>query len=419
MTYEINTLRSLRVYTEPAGSYAVDNSGTPASFLSVPISEGFMSSAPLRDMLDPLLAQVRLDGRAERVPGKRSAAMTLAMMLASHGVDMLGNETQPASSTWALRQLLTAVMGGVSLTGTQAAPTTVQAGTTATAVTVTTGHGARWTPGQVIACQTVSGSTNLEAREVLSVAGDVVTPKEAFSATPTSATNVRGGVTFHGTEDPDTSLQFIAQGRETADNFLMRGMQGGFQIEAKPGQLAKVTFDLKGAVATKLADHSGITVPTFANWNPVAVVASELTIPTVGSTTRAFVAASDITLQLGFAFEPVTGYTLDGQTIIRMRRARPRDGVLARMTFTLPYEDSTWIDHRDNRTDLAAFWQIGAAVGGGWLVSLPTCQCVDVKLGPSASGLSGQIVTLESRLDASAMSSTTPLSYAAFRLTAF
>lgn len=418
MSYEINTLRSLLAYVEPAGSYAVDNSGTVGDFLSVPMSEGYMASAPMRDMLDPMLAQVRLDGRAERVIGKRSAAMQLAMLLASHGVDMVGNETQPAATTWALRRLLAATMGGVSLTGTEAAATTVSSSTTTT-VTVSSGHGDRWTDGQVIACQTVSGSTALEAREVLSVSSDTITVKEAFSAAPTTSTQARGGVTFYPTEDPDTSLQFIAQGRETADHFLMRGMQGGFQIEAKPGQLAKVTFDLKGAATTKLSDHSGITVPSFSNWSPVAVVASELTVPTVGSTTRAWVAASDISLALGFAYEPVTGYTLTGETIIRMRRQRPRDGVLARLTFTVPLEDSTWIDHRDNRTDLAAFWQIGSAAGGGWLISIPTCQVTDVRLGPSASGLSGQIVTLEGRLDASAMSSTSALSYAALRLHAF
>jgi hypothetical protein len=419
MSYEINTLRSLLAYVEPAGSYALDNSGTIGDFLAVPITEGFMSSAPMRDMLDPMLSQARLDGRAERVIGKRSAAMQLAMLLASHGVDMVGNETQPASTTWALRRLLTATMGGVSLTGTEAAATTVQAGTSTSVVNVSTGHGDRWIGNRVIACQTVSGSTALEAREVLSVSGDAVTVKEAFSATPVTGTQVRGGVTFHPTEDPDTSLQFIAQGRETADHFLMRGMQGGFQIEAKPGQLAKITFDLKGAATTKLSDHSGITVPSFSNWSPVAVVASELTVPTVGSTTRAWVAASDISLTLGLAYEPVTGYSLTGETIIRMRRQRPRDGVLARLTFTAPLEDSTWIDHRDNRTDLAAFWQIGSAGGGGWLISIPTCQVTDVRLGPSASGLSGQIVTLEGRLDASAAASTTELSYAALRLHAF
>ena len=412
MTYEVNALRSVRVYVEPAGSYAVDNSSTPGDFLDVPITEGFAMGAPAREMLDPMLAQVRLDGRAERVAGKRSAALQLQMLLASHGVDMVGNESQPGASTWALRRILGAVMGGVALTGTEAGATTVQAGTTATVVNVSTGHGDRWTPNSPIGC-IVNGA--LEVREVLSVSTDAVSVKEAFSATPTTGQSVRGGVTFYPVEDPDTSLQIIAQGRETADNFLYRGLQGSMQIEAKPGQLAKLTLDLKGAAATKLSDHSGINVPSVANWSPVAVVASALTVPTVGSTTRTPVYASDFALTLGFAYEPITAYG-GTETILRMRRQRPRDGVLARATFTVPYEDSTWITARDDREDRALFLQIGNAGGSCIYLALPTVQVVDVQRAASATQISGQTVTVESRLDASAAADTTERRYAAFRL---
>lgn len=414
MSYEINSLRYAAVYVEPAGSYATDNTATPGDFLAVPITEGFAVPAPARDMLDPMLAQVQIDNRAKRVAGRRSASMQLAMLLASHGVDMKGNETQPSATTWALRRLLGAIMGGVSVTGTEASATTVQAGTTTTAVTVTTGHGDRWVKGNVIACEVSSSSTAIEAREVASVAGDVVTVTEAFSATPVTGTSVRGGVTFYPTEDPDTSLQFILQGRETADHFAAFGMMGGFQIEAKPGQLAKITFDLKGSSAEKLSDHSGITVPTHANWSPVACVASELRVPTVDSTTRTTVLASDFSLALGFAFEPVTGY--GANNIIRMRRQRPRDGVLARPSFTLPYEDATWITARDDRENRAVHLQIGNAPGSCWLISIPTAQVTDVQRAASATQLSGQTVTLESRNDASSTASTGALSYAAIRI---
>lgn len=412
MSYEVNSLRSLRVYVEPAGSYAVDNSATPADFIDVPITEGYTPAGPDREMLDPMLAQVRIDNRAERVAGKRSAKVDFSALLASHGVDMVGNETPPAATTWALRRLLTAIMGGVSLTGTEASATTVQGGSTSTVVNVTTNHGDRWTPNAPIGC-IVAGA--LEVREVLSISTDAITVKQAFSATPTTGQSVRGGVTFYPTENPDTSLQFLAQGVESADNFLFRGMQGTVQIEAKPGQLAKCTFSLKGAAATKLSDHSGINVPSISNWSPVAVVASALTIPTVGTTTIAPVYASDFSLTLAFDFAPVTSYG-GTETILRMRRQRPRDGVLAKATIVLPYEDSTWIDHRDNRTDLAIFLQLGNAGGNCILISLPTVQCTDVQRSASATAISGQTVTFESRNDVSAAADTTERRYAAFRL---
>lgn len=415
MSYELNALRSVRVYVEPAGSYATDNSATPADFIDLPITEGYGPPAPARELLDPMLAQVRADGRAERVLGKRSATAQLACLLASHGVDMVGNETPPPSTTWALRRMLTAIMGAATVTGNEASATTVQAGTTTTVVNVTTNHGDRWAGGRLIGCQVTSGSSAIEWREVLSVSTDAVSVKEAFSATPVTGTSVRGGVTFTPTEDPDTSLQFIAQGVETADNMLLRGMQGGFQIEAKPGQLAKITFDLKGAAATKLSDHSGINVPSISNWAPVACVASELTVPTVGSTTRVPVLASDFAMTLGFTYEPITGYA-GTETIIRMRRQRPRDGVLARGTFTVPYEDGTWITARDDREDRAIFMQLGNTAGASWLLSVPTVQIVDVQRAAGATGISSQVVSWESRLDSSAVASTTPFSYAAFRL---
>lgn len=412
MSYEVTTLRSLRVLVEAAGSYAVDGSGTPSDFIDVPVTEGYMPAGPDREMLDPMLAQVRIDNRAERVLGKRSAKVDFSMLCASHGVDMVGNETPPAATTWALRRILGAIMGGVSLTGTEASATTVQAGTTSTVVNVTTNHGDRWTPNAPIGC--IVGGV-LEVREVLSISTDAITVKQAFSATPTTGQSVRGGVTFYPVEDPDTSLQFIAQGRETADNMLFRGMQGSVQIEAKVGQLAKCTFALRGAAATKLSDHSGINVPSFANLSPVAAVASELTVPTVGSTTRAQVLASDFALTLGFDYQPITGYG-GTETIVRMRRQRPRDGVLARATMTLPYEDSTWIDHRDNRTDLAVFLQVGNVAGSTLLLALPTVQVTDVQRAASATGISGQTITFESRNDTSAAADTTERRYAAVRL---
>ncbi len=418
MSNELQALRSVRVYVEPAGSYGTDNTATPADFIDVPITEGFAGVPRTLEMLDPMLSQVYIDQRAERVVGKGSSAAQLSMLLASHGVSMVGNETPPPATTWALRRILGAIMGGVDVTGNEAAATTVQAGTTTTVVNVTTNHGDRWAKGRMMLCE-VNASGTLEAREVLSVSTDAVTVKEAFSATPVTATQIGGAVSFYPTENPDTSLQLLCQGVETANNFVARGLQGGFQIECKPGQLAKISLDLKGCGTEILSAHSGINVPSIANWTPVACVATELTIPTVGSTTRVPVLASDFTVNLAFDYQPVTGFVISNNTIIRMRRQRPRDGVLARGTFTLPLEDSTWFTAQTARTDHAIFMQIGNARGGGWLLSFPTVQITNVAPGPSASGLSGIVVSWEARHDSSAGAVTTEMQRAAMRLHAW
>lgn len=413
MSYEISSLRYLSVYVEPAGSYAIDGSGTPANFIAVPFQEGFAGPDPAREMLDPMIAQSRIDSRVEKVPGRRSAALSFSTLLASHGVAQTGAAALPTSTTWALRRLLLAIMGGVSETTVPGTATTVVSATT-TAITVTSAHGVRWIGGRVIGC-IVNGA--LEAREVLSVAGDVVTVKQAFSAAPAASSAVYGGVTFHPTQDPDTSLQFIAQGVELDDHYVLRGMQGGIQIEAKPGQLAKLSFDLKGAATTSLAAHTGISVPTFANFAPVVAVGSELTMPTVGVSTRNVVNASDFTVKLSFAYEPVTGYN-GVENVIRMRRQRAQGGALASGTITLPYEDKTYETARDAKAALALFFQIGNAAGSSWLLSFPTVQITDIKRAASASNLSGLTVSWEAREDSSAVASTTDFSRSAFRLSA-
>jgi hypothetical protein len=99
-----------------------------------------------------------------------------------------------------------------------------------------------------------------------------------------------------------------------------------------------------------------------------------------------------------------------------MRRQRTRDGVLARATFTVPYEDATWITARDDREVRALFLQIGNAGGSCIYIALPTVQVTDVQRAASETQISGQTVTVESRLDASAAADNTERRYAAFRL---
>lgn len=416
MSFEINALRSLRVYIEPAGSYAVDNSANPSAFIDVPVTEGFSVPDPEREMLDPSRSVVRIDERVKKVLGKRSGKLQFSTLLASHGVTMHGAETTtPGVSNWALARLLRTIMGGLSTTGTSATPTQVQVGSTTTSLVVTTGHGVRWSPNSVIATYTTAG---FELREVLSVTGDTISPKEAFSAAPITSAQVFGGATFFPTEDPGESLQFLIQGRENSDFFLARGFQGSFQIEAKPGQLASVNFDLSGAAVTKLADFTSLHVPNVSLWNPVAVVASRLTSPLASSSPFAFtpVLASDVSFTLGFSYAPITVYG-GVETIHRMRRQRPQEGVLARVEITLPYEDDFWISRRDAAANVALFLQIGNQPGTSWMISMPTCQVVSVKRSSSATEIAGQTVTLESRLDETAASSATNQQrYAAFRM---
>ena len=406
MTIELATLRYVGLFEEPAGSYGVDHSGTPGDFLAVPYKEGTLQAAGARAQLDPMTGKMRLDGHDKKILGVRSCTVNVGLTLHTHGVVMDGDESaQPSASTWALLRALRAIMGGVSTTGTESAGTVVVAGsTTTTAVEVTSGHGDRWVPGSVIAC-TVNGV--LELREVKSVAGDVVSVKEAFSAAPTTGSAVRGGVTVYLTEDPDTSLQVLVEGREATDGACFRGLQGGFTLELPIGELGTISLALSGAGWARLGS-SAVTIPSYSQYSPLLCAPLDLHAPKIGDTTMVQLCPSAVTVEPQIAYAPVRCGRA-AETIARMRRqpARP----VVRGSFTVPYEDDTWYTARDDREDRAIFVQAGY----GMLVSIPTVQIVDVQPGPSAEGIAGQVVTFEGRHDEE-IGSTSALSYSALRL---
>lgn len=410
MSIEIDTLRYIGLYEEPDGSYQVDHSGTPADFLALPYKEGTLQAQGGRAQLDPRTGKMRLDGHDKKVLGIRSCTLNAGVTLHSHGLDLDGDEAPPTTDNWALMRALKAQMGGVFTTTDESVQTVVVAGsTTTTAVEVTTGHGARFEAAGVIACQVVSGSPLLELREVASVAGDIVSVKEAFSAAPVTGTPVRGGVTFYLTENPSTSLQALVEGREAQDGAIYRGLQGGFQIELPVGELGTMTLGLAGAGWSRLA--SGVTIPSYSQYKPMACAPLELHVPTIGSTTRVLVEESAVKFEPQITYAPQKSGAAT-ETIARMRRQPTRPAV--RGSFTCPYEDDTWYTARDDREDRAVFAQAGALPGEAMLFSCPTVQITDVKPAPSDSAIAGQTVTFEGRHDEE-IGSTSERSYSAIR----
>ena len=308
-------------------------------------------------------------------------------------------------------RLLQAIMGGSIATTNPGAQTTVQAGTTTTTVNVTASHGGRFQAGGVIACQTVAGSSNLELREVLSVSTDAVSVKEAFSATPVTGTPVRGGVTVYLTEDPDTSLQVMIEGREATDGVVLRGLQGGFSLTLPVGGRGQLSASLAGAGWARLGSSS-VTVPSYTNVSPLALNPLDVTVPTVGSTTLVSVAASEFTCEPQIAYAPQKSGAAT-ETIARMKRqpARP----VVKGSFTAPYQDDTWYTARDGREVRAVFARGGNLAGSAFLISIPTVQITEVQPGASGEGIAGQKVSFEGRHDTE-IGGSTEVGYSALRI---
>jgi hypothetical protein len=394
MSYELHDLRGLWVDTESTFGTAKTFPGT---FLAVPYREGSVNWQQMRQLLDPKLGKLLLDGHDVKVLGRKESSLKFDVPWHSHGTDMIATASVPTSSTWALLKILETLFGASVATGTNGANTTVQAGTTTTVVNVTAGHGARFVADRVIACEVASGSGLVEMREIDSVATDAITVKEAFSATPVTGSSVRGGVTVTLTEDPSGSLQFVLEGAEADDRVRLMGLMGGLKIDVPIGgeDFPKISFDMKGVDYARLGSGTAQAL-SYSVFSAVAAVFAELLVPTFGSTTRVAVDQSAFTLELDLKYAPIrTGGGV--QNVLRHRRQATRP--FAKGTFTTPYQDDTWYTARDNREVRSIYQQIGNIPGSASLISVPRVQITDVQAGASAESIAGQVVSFEGRHD--------------------
>jgi hypothetical protein len=411
MSIEAQELAYLGLFEET--TYQADESGTPASFVDFPYFIGTLDAQGAQVALDPMTGKMRLDAMDKKVLGPKSCSVSFASALHSHGQDLDGDVTPVTKTTWGLLRALQTIMGGMAATTNESAQTTVQAGTTTTAVVCNDAtHAARFQAGTAIGCEVVSGSGLIEVREVASVASDTVTVKQAFSGTPVTSSAVRGGITVYMTEDPSTSLQVLLESREATDGAWYGGLQGGFSLQLPVGGLGQIAFALQGADWGRVGS-SGATIPSYSNFSPMALAPLEVTVPTVGATTRVLVEQSAVEITPGIVYAPQTSGAATN-TIARMRRMPTRP--LVQGTFTAPYEDDTWYTAHSSRTDLALFAQAGNVPGSTCLISVPTIQIVEPpQRGPSAEGIVGQTVTWQGRLDGE-IGSTSELSYSALRM---
>lgn len=411
MTFELASLKTCRIAVEPAGSYGVEIA-LGSDYLYLPITEDFAMPSPEREMQDPMVAQALLNGSSLKVPGKRSGSAKLDMILGSHGLDIDGDVAMPAITAWPLRALLETILGGFSTATSHGSQVTVQSGSTTTTINVTTGAGsARMTKGQALGITTANG---LEWAEILSISTDAVSLRQALSATPTVGQPVRHSATFFATQDPDTSLQLAMAGAEVDDHFRFSGAQcAGLAIEAKPGMMPKLSVDLKGRGVRSIAAHSGLAEIAHSYFAPIIASGGCITTPAFGVTTRVDPYVSDFAPTFDHKFDVIASYC-HTDNIARMKRQRPAGGKAAKVSITVPYEDTSWMTAQDTKALFSVFFQLGSEVGASGLLSFPRMQVVGVKRGSSGTNLAGQVVELEALQDT--LDSTTDLGRASWRL---
>lgn len=420
MTVQVSALGRTRIAAEAA--FAVDESGTPANFLDLPIVENSGTFVPLTDHLEPELQQQYLHSytNSKMVLGKKSSTLALTTYLAGTGAPQDGNNAW--STTWALGRLLAALMGAAYQGTPQAAATAVTAGSTTTSVNVTAGHGnTLGAPGGAYAVVLPNGL--IEAREILSVTANAVVPKVAHSTAPQAGAAVYWATTFGLTNNLAgflSTLQFLVEGAESGDEYVGLGMQGTMSIDITQGQIAKLSAQLTGASWARTSTLS-LAAATITDFSPIAHMTSELILGTgtiTSTQTRNLVSHSSSTWTPGMANLPVTspeGPASSG--IIGWKRARGR-AITGQVQV---YDDTAtnWITADTNRTDLSLFQQVGMTTAGIVLLSAPTIQLSVVPPRTPANDLYGFLVSWAGRNDEAIAAPSTDVQRSAFRIHIF
>ena len=413
----VQRIRFQVVAATPTAAVGADSSASIASFIDLPFREGTAQMVLTRDELDPMQAVQNIYEGRERVLGKRSATLSVTVNLSPTGTAAVTGTTAVTSP---IGRLLKAVMGGENL----AAGSTSATSTAIVLKCATASHCNRWAAGCVVGW---SNGTFVEWRGVESVSTSTsVTLKHAFSGTPAAGNIFYNAATYYMTADPDTTVDFLVEGLDSDDRFLLTGGQAVSGIG--------ITFDLTGAAIPSVTFNF-----TFANWyasnetgssitgtlgtatysatSPIVGEAGEFRSWTVGASTYVTTSrlhVSAVTWEPHLSYVPVTSPS-GRNTIWRWKAARNSDSPVAG-SFTIPYEDTTWFANRNSLADKNAMQVAGTAGGSAVILDAPTIQILNPQRAADASGIAAQTLMWKGRRDTDVGSSTSELAKSPFRI---
>ncbi len=393
MTIEINRVQRMRLNTE--SSFCADGSATLANYVDVPFVEGSCTALLDREMLNPEYAQQHKYGYPTQLTGLRSCSLTFAVNLAGTGV-AAGSATTAVQSP--LGEILAAVMGGETL----GVGSSVASGGAVTGFVA--GSATGLAQGTFAGMLTDNAAVNYEVRPIKTVSGSTVTLRLNYSEAPDTSDIIYSGATYYLTQDPQSSLQVILEGYEQTDRWLLRGLQlESMGLELPIGQLPRMTFTLKGVLWDQgdgtggVLTGSALGVASYARTSPTHVsgslfyqTASTVTLPTA-------TAASALVYNPHLSYIPQTSASAQStDTIARWvadRVAPVMDG-----SFTVPFEDFSYFDDRDNKTLKQVFLQIGNTQGSTVVIDIPQAQIVNVTR-DGGDGIASQTVLWAAQVD--------------------
>lgn len=406
MSIEVRALQRIAVTEEAAGSFAVDVTGS-ATYLDVPLQEGTAQVELLQDQLEPQTVQQYIDAYPTSVLGQSRARLTFTMPLHGLGQSNGNGATSELVEATALTWILAVVFGGWEdgKTGT----TENGGASTASSIEVSANLSI---PGQAVGWVDSSGTYHLHSHK----SGDANTKnlRHELPSAPSASNEIYGVTTIHLAENPLTSLQFIVEGAEQSDRWLLMGGQSvaAPTITREIGQIPTITFTFEFAAWAQEPEQP-ITAASYANYDPIYVtgfVRSNL----AATVTRNVIDAARVEYTLnGPIYVPVLSPS-GTNGIVRWRRSRAVPFV--EISFSVPYESySTWMQERDDKDIYHWEDQLGTSAGSTVLIDVPCAQVWDAQP-VDEGGLAYQQVTLRSQNDSVTDDQSTELERSAMRI---
>lgn len=390
----VQSVALLKAFTET--SFANDDTASLGSFTDIPFQEGTATFILMQETHDPMHAVQSHHDYREEVLGKKSCSLTFTLPFAPTGV-------AADVSTTAVRSPLGLMLAiGMGIEVTLAAGSAAVSGWTSSTGDVTAAQGSRFVKGGAVGW--VNSSSILEMRPLENVATDTLTTKLAFSATPANTDALYNAATYALADDPDSTLQFVVQGLESGDEFVLMGCQLQSMTFNLPldGTIPTVGFTWQGVNWLHGDDAAGtfsdITPVTYSNTSPITGQAGRFL-----SQTNATATYTGATVNISaLAFDPQLAYQAipspsGTQGVLRWRLSR-NNGPSISGSFTTYYEDQTWFTARDSKLDKLIWYQVGTAAGQSFALEAGTVQITDVQR-IDGDGIASLLVSWKGRND--------------------
>lgn len=336
---------------------------------------------PVADTVEIVPAQASVDVKSlsakvfdaeSPIAGDKSVSVKLSYYLQPPTTVNTTGATVDTDAANPLRVLLRCTFGGESAT----AGSTVATGTSATAITVASGHGARMHAGKLVAVET-DGTYGFELCQVRSRSTDDLTLYPALSATPATSQAVVSLNTYYPTQTNSRSMSVALAGLNTTRQVRARGCTGKLAIKFEKNALALAEFELAGATFDGPDSLSLATTrveDTAAS--PLSVRNAICWLQACATSTRVNTPVDAVAIELNFGNMHLTSLTGTTEGKRAVHRGENLIDSFAKATLTLPDNADVYTWHEAGTELCFAFVCKVDTSGGRRFVAVLVPQCI-------------------------------------------